>query len=828
MTAVRVLLGLAGLAAGIALVAVTIHSDHADTPVAQAVLGLLIVWSFVGCGLLGWARRPDNRVGPLMVAVGFSWFLSSLQLANDPTAYTIGLLCSLLPLGFLVHLVLAFPDGRLGSLDARIVASIAYLTSTVGMLGAALFLYPEGNGCPDCPTNQVLVTRNDSVADAFTLIDNVLGGLVALATLAILVRRWRHATAPQRRIIAPVLWAAVFAGLAAMALFASAITGGSEVVAARLVTFAVLVCIPIAFLVGLLRLRLTHLRVIRLVVELNRGQAPGRLREALARALGDPDLMLGYWLPESQTFVDIAGQRLQLPSPGSVRASTVVERDGHRVAVLVHDASLGEQRELLEAVGAAAGLALENERLQAELRAKLEDLRASEERLRALIDASPLAIVETDLEGVVQLWNPAADDLYGWRSEEVIGKPLTIVPEEAKDARAEAVRRLMAGEIIPGVETKQLRKDGSRVEVALAAAPVRDSSGALVARMAISADISTRKRAEEELRRERDFVSALVDMAPVLVVAFDSNDRLLRFNRECERLTGFTLEEVRGQDFLQLFVPEDEQERVAEALARVWDGDSPSTNENHWVTRDGRKRVILWSNAVLRDAEGELDYIVSVGLDITERKQAEEEIRASRARIVEAGDAERRRLERNLHDGAQQRLVALALALRMALAQIHSKPEAATEILTAASEELAHAVTELRELARGIHPAVLTDRGLGAALEALAGRAPTPVDLRIRLDERLPAPIEAAAYYVVSESLANVAKYASASSVTVTIGREDGLALVEVIDDGVGGADATLGSGLRGLADRVEALDGRLDVESAPGKGTRISAAIPV
>ncbi len=394
MTAARVLVGVSGFAAGIALVAVTVDSRHADAPVAEGILGLLIVWSFVASGLVAWARRPRSRIGPLMLAVGLSWFLASLQAANDSVPYTLGLLCGLLPLGFLVQLILAFPEGRLLARDRRVVAAAAYLTATVGALARVLFLDPQTvSDCPECPTNELMIFDNDGVAEALNTAINVAGAIIALATMALLVRRWRNATAPARRAIAPVLWAGALAGLAGTALFATAITGGQAALVARLVTYGVLSLIPLAFLVGLLRLRLTHLRIIRLVVELSRGQAPGRLREALARALGDPDLQLGYWLPESQTFVDIAGQPLDLPAPRSRRASTVVERDGRRVAVLVHDASLADQRELLDAVGAAAGLALENERLQAELRAKLDELRDSEERLRALIEASPLAIV---------------------------------------------------------------------------------------------------------------------------------------------------------------------------------------------------------------------------------------------------------------------------------------------------------------------------------------------------------------------------------------------------------------------------------------------------
>ena len=206
---------------------------------------------------------------------------------------------------------------------------------------------------------------------------------------------------------------------------------------------------------------------------------------------------------------------------------------------------------------------------------------------------------------------------------------------------------------------------------------------------------------------------------------------------------------------------------------------------------------------------------------------AHEQLAASRARIVEAGDSERRRLERNLHDGAQQRLVALALDLRMIGATLEKDPAAARRTLAAAQDQLAQGLDELRELARGIHPAVLTDRGLGPALQALVNRAPVPVEITDLPEERLSGPVEAAAYYVVAEAITNVAKYAQASYVTVSVRRANGSATVTVADDGVGGADASRGTGLRGLADRLEALDGRLDVDSPATRGTRISAEIP-
>jgi signal transduction histidine kinase len=203
-----------------------------------------------------------------------------------------------------------------------------------------------------------------------------------------------------------------------------------------------------------------------------------------------------------------------------------------------------------------------------------------------------------------------------------------------------------------------------------------------------------------------------------------------------------------------------------------------------------------------------------------------EELRASRARLVEAGDAERRRLERDLHDGAQSRLVGLALMLRSARARAAEDRELAT-LLDRAQEELQTGLTELRELARGIHPAILTERGLAPALDGLVSRAPVPVTLQAETEERLPGPVESAAYFVVSEALTNVAKYARASHATVRVRRENGRVSVDVTDDGVGGADATRGSGLRGLADRVAALDGTLSLDSPPGDGTRLHAEIP-
>ncbi len=203
------------------------------------------------------------------------------------------------------------------------------------------------------------------------------------------------------------------------------------------------------------------------------------------------------------------------------------------------------------------------------------------------------------------------------------------------------------------------------------------------------------------------------------------------------------------------------------------------------------------------------------------------QLSVSRARAVDAAEAERRRIERDLHDGAQQRLVALAMHLGMAKERFASDPDGARDLVVEAHEEAKRALVELRDLARGIHPAVLTDRGLDAALSALAGRSPVPVDVAVSLDGRLPPPLEATAYFVVAEALTNVARHSGARRATVRIDREDDVVVVEVRDDGVGGARIGNGSGLRGLEDRVGAVEGRLSVSSPRGGPTVVRAELP-
>ena len=252
------------------------------------------------------------------------------------------------------------------------------------------------------------------------------------------------------------------------------------------------------------------------------------------------------------------------------------------------------------------------------------------------------------------------------------------------------------------------------------------------------------------------------------------------------------------------------------------------------VRLQGRRVATLIHDPMLLDQPELIEAVGATAALALEKERLDAELRArieelsdSRARMVAFGLAERQRLERDLHDGAQQRLVSLALDLRLARGAVRDDPARAEELLDGAAAELSEALEELRELARGIHPAVLSDRGLAPAVEALASRAPLPVEVRAGLFERVPEPVELAAYFVVSEALTNVVKYSSAGGAQIVVERDNGSLVVEVADDGVGGADPGRGSGLRGLSDRISALGGRLEVDSEAGSGTRISATIP-
>jgi signal transduction histidine kinase len=536
---------------------------------------LAVTWALTGCsflfsGLVAWRHRPDRRLGPLMVVLGVVWSAGMAgQLSTAPLVATLGGFISDAWVVLLVYFLVSFPSGRLGSRTDRLLLAPFVFVQFPLYLVWLLFV----DFGPGAPRNVLLTWPDADVADAIDTAHRVILVIATFLLVAVLGRRWRRASPPLRRRLTPIV-----AGGAAL------LVSNVQLVTAKLadanvheglvtVMLIVIAAVPIAVLVDMLRARLARSAVGELVLALHANPAPENLRDAIARALGDPSLQVAYWLPEQESHVDLDGREVELPTELAQRTN-VVDGSGTPVAVLLHDPSLHEQPALLDAVGAAAGLALERARLHAELHARVDELRGT------------------------------------------------------------------------------------------------------------------------------------------------------------------------------------------------------------------------------------------------------------RARILEAAQSERRRLERDLHDGAQQRLVTLGLDLGMLERRLGDDPEARRS-LEQARGELARSLDELRDLARGIHPAVVTGGGLRAALEGLAVRAPLPVRLSMAVGDRPPEPVEIAVYFMVSECLTNVAKYAHASAASVDVTRTNGQLVVEVADDGVGGATGNGGSGLRGLADRVEALGGQLRVTSPAGDGTRVRAEIP-
>jgi signal transduction histidine kinase len=679
--------GPAAALAGAAAVVLSLTSDHEEHPGLAVALLLFVSMSFIIAGLIGWTRRPFNRTGMLMVAVGFGVLASSLVEANHSLPYTLGTLFGSLFIAAFIHLLLAYPSGVLITRYARVLVAAGYWIAFVAPLLDSMF--PEQHTCKPnaCPDNLVFVSHDHAAHVVETALWTTVSVVLFSAAAWLLVGRWRRATPALRRQLRPVYLAGgLSVVLLAVGFVVTPFSGiGNTLVAVALI--ATFTAVPFLFLAGLLGTSLARSAGVGAIfTTVPERASPGEVQEGLRVALRDPTADIAYWYEEGGHYVDVDGNRFDLPADTRHRVVTRLDYADSPVAAIVHDAGLRQEPELLEAITGAARIALERDKLLVEVKARAE-------RYRAVLQAMPDLMFRISRGGIYRGYNaPNPRDLL---VVDVVGRNVyERLPPELAD------RVLAAGQAAVDRGTPQM------------------------------------------IEYELDFADE---------------------------------------------------------------------------TRNYEARFA---------ASGEDEFLMIVR-EITERKRQQEELEASRARIVAAGDEERRKLERNLHDGAQQRLVSLSLSLRLAQNRIYSDPGGAEQLLEASREELAQALEELRELARGIHPAVLTDRGLEAALEALAARAPLPIEINGPTGD-LPAQVEAAAYYVISEAVANVTKYAQASAVEVKVERMNGIAVVEVADDGVGGADPLRGSGLRGLADRVESLSGRLDVESPPGVGTRVRAEIPL
>jgi PAS domain S-box-containing protein len=524
-------------------------------------------------------------------------------------------------------------------------------------------------------------------------------------------------------------------------------------------------------------------------------------------------------------------------------------------------------QQTMASLGRQIGQAIE--RARAELA-----LRDSIARKSAILDAAFDCVITMDGDGRVVEVNRATERTFGYRADAMVGRDLAdlIVPPEMRELHRRGVRRyLQTGHARMLDHPRELtgqRADGSQFPVEIAITQPEIDGPPLFT--GFLRDVTERRRADAELRALAAEQAALRRVATLVATERDPRDVFSAVTEEVGRLLGAQSANMIRYD----------DEAGEAAVVGAWNAaGAPSVDVGSTVPLDGdtaavrvhrtgrparvdtyehltgelaeRLRTLgircavaapimlagrLWGavivSAVRASAfspgdEDRISNFAELAAQAIANAEAREQLAASRARIVEAGDAERRRLERNLHDGAQQRLVALALTVRLAERRLGTNPDEACRLLDAAGTELEQALAELREIARGLHPAILSERGLGPALETLATRAPVPVEVDGVVTERLPARVEAAAYYVVAEALTNIAKYADASAARVEFTRADGRLIVTVADDGVGGADASRGSGLRGLADRVEALGGRLEVTSPPGAGTTLRASLP-
>jgi signal transduction histidine kinase len=493
------LIALLALASGVGAALLVLGSDRELSPAAvSAVLALVVGWAYIGSGLIARKQRPENRLGAVMVFIGFAWFVTFLADSNNSLVFTLGtVLEDLYLLGF-VYLVLSFPTGRLrGKLEVGLFATAVFIAIVIEF---AWLLFADSGSqiCSDCPSNALEITRSDTVADALLQGQRTVGVVLSVFTVVLLVRRWLRASPPERLAGAPVLWAgsAMFAALAfsvANDIFDHPLGPGPAWT--RSLVFA---SIPIAVLAVLLQRRLARGAVAGLVVELGEGATTIDLREALGRALGDPSLELAYWVPNRARYVDSSGLPVELPGSGSGRSATVVERDGETIAALIHDPALTEDRELVQSVCAAAALTLENARLQAELRARLAELQASRTRLVAATDSERRRI-ERDLhDGTQQRLVSIAMSLGLAESKLAADRPaVEPVLHEAREALAVALDELR--ELTQGIRPAIL------VERGLAAA-LDDLSRR--AALPVRLDVTIRGRLSEQVESAAYFVAS--------------------------------------------------------------------------------------------------------------------------------------------------------------------------------------------------------------------------------------------------------------------------------------------------------------------------------
>jgi PAS domain S-box-containing protein len=453
------------------------------------------------------------------------------------------------------------------------------------------------------------------------------------------------------------------------------------------------------------------------------------------------------------------------------------------------------------------------------------------ERLRAVVSTAVEAIITIDERGIIESFNVAAEKMFGYSAAEIIGRNVkALMPSPYHEHHDEYVGHYcQTGEariIGIGREVVGRRKDGTVFPMDLSVGEVNLSSGRMFT--GIARDITARKRVEAALKREHLFTTTILETAGALVVVLDRQGRIVRLNRACEQATGYSLAEVEGDDFVRRFTFSEDGTAARQELEALRDGEGPRQHENFIRTRDGQRRRVVWSNNVLLDENGEVEFVIGTGLDVTERRQLELE-------ILEISDSEQRRIGRDLHDGLGQHLTALELLNQTLVGKLRKEAPALAEPAAGISRQIREIIRQTRLLSHNLSPVPLEADGLMIALGELAAgtAAMSGVSCDFVCTQHVLLPDADASthlYRIAQEAVNNALKHAQAKQIHIALAEQTRSWEMRIEDNGRGiiaAEEKKPGLGLRMMRYRAELIGAALEIDSRPRKGTRVVCILP-